>query len=99
MYELDENDELHAVGEQHRFDEAEESDGNGRTTKYYWEQHFDLIYPDKDDIVDDNDNFDGQKFEQTVAPFISFLEWITDVGNLRNTGNKLGDSGSAKYVT
>jgi hypothetical protein len=61
---------------------------------YLWEQHFELIYPDKDDIKNDSDEFDAVKFNETVQPFMDFLGWITDVGALKSVGNKLGNSGA-----
>lgn len=97
-YELDENDNLIPSGEQHRFDDAYTTDSNGNTTSYYWEQHFELIYPDKEDIVDKNDKFSPTKFTETVTPFMNFINWITDVASL-NGGTKLGATGSQARVT
>ena len=98
-YILDENDNLIPSGEQHRFDDAYTTDQNGRATSYYWEQHFELIYPDKEDIVDKNENFSPEDFQQTVTPFMQFLDWITDVAALRSTGSVLGETGSQARVT
>lgn len=98
-YTLDENDNLIPSGETHRFDDVYERDQQGDPTSYYWEQHFELIYPDKEDIVDDNDNFSSQKFTETVTPFMEFMEWITDVAALKNTGNPIGQEGSQARVT
>ena len=98
-YTLDENDVLIPSGNQHRFDDVMSRDINNNPTEYYWEQHFELIYPDKEDIVDDNNVFDSQKFQNKIAPFTDFLEWITDVSALRNTGNKLGATGSKARVS
>lgn len=98
-YELDENDNLIPSGVQHRFDDPYTKDQSGNTTSYYWEQHFELIYPDKEDITDKNDNFSPEKFTETVNPFMQFLEWITDVAALRNTGSTLGETGSQSRVT
>lgn len=63
-YTLDENDNLIPSGEQHRFDDPYTTDQSGKTTSYYWEQHFELIYPDKEDIVDDNNNFSLMNFNK-----------------------------------
>lgn len=98
-YTLDENDNLIPSGEQHRFDDPYTTDQSGKTTSYYWEQHFELIYPDKEDIVDDNNNFSPDEFQQKVTPFMQFLEWITDVAALKSNGNVIGDSGSQARVT
>ena len=99
QYTLDENDVLVPSGESHKFDDPYTRDQNGKTTSYYWEQHFELIYPDKEDIVDDNDNFSPEDFQQTVTPFMQFLDWITDVAELKNTGDVIGSEGSQARVT
>lgn len=58
-------------------------DGN-TPSKYYWEDYFELIFPDGDDIEEDDaknglTKFDSNsKFATKVAPFITFLKWITD---------------------
>jgi len=54
-----------------------------------------MIYPDKDDITDSNGNFSSSKFADKAQPFMDFLDWITDVAELRNTGSKIGEG----YVT
>lgn len=82
-----------------RFDEPIERDQNNRPTLYQWEQHFELIYPDKEDIVDKNDNFSPEKFTETVQPFMDFLDWITDISALSTTGAKLGNTGAQAWVT
>ena len=60
-YELDENDVLTPKPGStiNRFDDLVGYDEDGRSL-YQWEQHFELIYPDKEDIVDKNNNFDQQ---------------------------------------
>lgn len=76
-YELDENDNLiPAAGAQHNFREIYQ-DNKGNNVSYYWEQHFELIYPDEDDIKGDKFQ-QNSKFVQTVTPFLDFLDWITD---------------------
>lgn len=82
-----------------RFDQPIETDQNGKPTLYQWEQHFELIYPDKEDIVDKNDNFSPEKFTETVQPFMDFLDWITDISALSKTGAKLGSTGAQAWVT
>ena len=82
-----------------RFDQPIQYDSSGNPTLYQWEQHFELIYPDKDDLKDKNNNFDSQKFVSTVQPFMEFLDWITDVSALSSTGNKLGSTGAKAWVT
>jgi hypothetical protein len=58
-YELDENDNLIAApnSPQYRFDHVVSTDSSGKPTKFQWEEHFDLIYPDKDDIIENPDEF------------------------------------------
>ena len=99
-YELDENDVLTPKPGStiNRFDDLVGYDEDGRSL-YQWEQHFELIYPDKEDIVDKNNNFDQQQFLETVQPFMDFLDWITDVSALSTTGSKLGSTGAKAWVT
>ena len=100
-YHLDENDELQPDDGATlvRFDAVTARDANNNPIEYQWEQHFELIYPDKEDIIDSNGNFDSAKFTQTIAPFEDFLEWITDVAALKSTGARLGQTGSKSQVT
>lgn len=63
-------------------------DGEGNRIGYYWEDFFDLIYPDPDDIEEENGNdkfSEGSKFNTTTVPFIEWLRWITSIGQLRKT--------------
>ena len=100
-YTLDENDNLipDDGATLLRFDSVTARDTQNRPTEYLWEQHFELIYPDKEDVVDSNNVFDPVKYAETVQPFEDFLEWITDVAALSNTGAKLGVTGAKSYVT
>lgn len=88
---------------QHKFDEIYKRDGENFC--YYWEQHFELIYPDADDIEEEDakngiDKFNpNSKFVQKVTPFLTFFDWITDVAELGKIGAKLGVSGAKSYVT
>lgn len=57
---------------------------NGDPDQYYWEDYFEMIFPDEDDIEED-DAKNGltkfspdSKFVKKVTPFINFLRWITD---------------------
>lgn len=65
----------------------EELDINGEPTgktirKYNWEQQFELIFPDEDDIIEkDTKNgitkFDSNsKYVETVKPFVDFHAWV-----------------------
>jgi hypothetical protein len=56
--------------------------------KYYWEDFFDLVYPDPEDIEEDGGitKYDSNsKFVNTVRPFLDWLTWITNIGTLRQT--------------
>lgn len=52
------------------------------TRMYNWEQVFEMIYPDEDDIKDDDakngiDKFNANsKYVRKVQPFIDFHEWV-----------------------
>lgn len=59
----------------------DESTGN-ITRMYNWEQAFELIFPDEDDLAEDDakagiDKFNpASKYVQKVQPFINFHEWV-----------------------
>ena len=65
-------------------------DESGNPTNYYWEDYFEMIYPDEDDIEEDDAKNgltkynSNSKFVNKVTPFISFLKWITDCKNNYN---------------
>jgi len=58
-------------------------DEQGRITNervFNWEQEFELIYPDPDDIKEEEgmDKFnEGSKYRETIQPFIDWFAWIT----------------------
>lgn len=62
-------------------------DEKGNPIQYYWEDYFELIYPDEDDVAEDDAKKGKTKFSQDskfvskVTPFINFLKWITDCKN------------------
>ena len=66
--------------------------------QYYWEDYFEMIYPDEDDVAEDDaknglDKFNpNSKFANKIRPFINFLKWITDC---KNNYNKATDWWSA----
>jgi hypothetical protein len=77
-YEVDPNDDtiIIPVGNTlHSFRDIYRVDGN--PVSYYWEQHFELIYPDEDDLTGDKFS-PSSDFAVKVEPFLSFLDWITD---------------------
>ena len=64
-------------------------DENGKLLKkqYRWEQDFEMIYPDPDDIEGKVDELTGRdttkfgldsKFKRTAQPWVDFFEWVTD---------------------
>ena len=64
----------------------DESTGN-ITRMYNWEQAFELIYPDEDDVAEDDakagiDKFNpNSKFVAKVQPFIDFYKWVVSTRN------------------
>ena len=67
--------------------EIEELDINGDPTgkvtrMYNWEQAFELVYPDEDDLLEKDakngiDKFNpASSYVQKVQPFINFHSWI-----------------------
>lgn len=67
-------------------------DSNGNPTKYFWEDYFEMIYPDPDDIEEDKFNPQSE-FVKTAQPFIDFLTWITGIAalNVDRSGNQYHD--------
>jgi hypothetical protein len=65
-------------------------DENRNPLQYYWEDYFEIVYPDEDDIAEDDakknlNKFNPEsKFVKKVTPFINFLKWITDCKNNYN---------------
>ena len=69
-------------------------DEKGNPDKFYWEDYFELIYPDPDDVAEDpgmTKFSEGSKFRKKTQPFLDFLKWITDIAKLNSVGNKIGD--------
>ena len=67
-------------------------DENGNPLKYYWEDYFEMIYPDPDDIEKDDDGnitkFNpNSEFVKTAQPFIDFLTWITGLAAMNVDGH------------
>ena len=72
--------------------EVEETDALGEPTgnvtrMYNWEQAFELVYPDEDDIAKDDakngiDKFNSNsKYVSKVQPFLDFHEWVVSTYN------------------
>lgn len=59
---------------------------------YHWEESFELIYPDPDDIeadTEDEEKFGvNSKFRNTAQPFIDWVKWLTDCKNNYNTATR-----------
>lgn len=57
---------------------------NGDPDQYYWEDYFEMIFPDEDDLAEDDakdglTKFDANsRFARKAQPFVNFLKWITD---------------------
>lgn len=55
--------------------------------KYNWEQSFEMIYPDEDDIAEDDakngiDKFNqNSKYVRKIQPFVDFHEWVVSTYN------------------
>lgn len=60
-------------------------DQQGNPLKYYWEDYFEMIYPDPDDIEEGKFNVDSE-FNQKAQSFIDFLQWITGISALNVNG-------------
>jgi len=66
-------------------------DVKGNPVQFYWEDYFEMIYPDDSDIAEDDAKngltkySEGSKFRAKAQPFINFLKWITDCKNNYNT--------------
>ena len=71
-------------------------DDKGNALNFYWEDYFEMIYPDPDDFevkVNDvkqkEDKFaSGSQFREKADKFLRLLRWITGIGAL-NTGTKI----------
>ena len=74
------------IVEVQQYDENEEPVGDP-VRMYNWEQAFELIYPDEDDVAEDDakagmDKFNpNSKFAQKVRPFVDFYNWVASTRN------------------
>ena len=74
-----------------------DDNGNKIPLNYYWEDYFEMIFPDEDDIAEDDANkgktkFDSDsKFVKKAQPWLDFLEWICGIGqlNVDNNGKQI----------
>ena len=51
------------------------------TNTFYWEEYFEMIYPDPDDLKEDagvSRTSPNSKFSRKAKPFLTWLKWITD---------------------
>ena len=67
-------------------------DIDGNPQKFFWEDYFEMIYPDPDDI--EENKFDqNSEFRTKAQPFIDFLEWITGISalNVNSQGQQYTD--------
>ena len=67
--------------------EIEDQTTHNITRKYNWEQVFEMIYPDEDDIAKDDAKKGMDKFNpnstyvRKIQPFIDFHEWVVSTRN------------------
>ena len=70
--------------------------------KYDWEDDFELVYPEKEDItsrVNGVKQFDVNKFRKRVEPFMQFFHWLQDVQNIdRLKANDQADVDVYEYL-
>ena len=66
---------------------------NELVPQYYWEDYFELIYPDEEDWEEDNIQkgitkaSPESKFYQKTLPWVEFLQWICGIGSLNVDSN------------
>ncbi len=69
------------------FDDVIVTDAETNARQYRWEQDFEMIYPDPDDIEGKIDEATGRdttkfgadsKFRRTAQPWVDFFRWVTD---------------------
>lgn len=71
-------------------------DEKGNKLNFYWEDYFEMIYPDPDDLtvkvngvkVTEDKFLENSQFRKKAQYFLDFLKWITDIAKL-NTGTKI----------
>lgn len=65
---------------------------------YHWEESFEMIYPDPDDIKADTaaeEKFGVQsKFRSKAQPFIDWVKWLTDCRNNYSTSTRWWSAGT-----
>lgn len=72
-------------------------DAAGKPLNFYWEDYFEMIYPDPDDFevkvngvkVKEDKFAAGSQFREKAQYFLDFLQWITSVAALNSTGSIL----------
>jgi hypothetical protein len=62
---------------------------------YYWENDFELVYPEKEDITT-NKIYDHDKFVATVQPFMDFFLWLVSCRN--DYINKLNNISETTFI-
>ena len=74
-------------------------DESGNPTNYYWEDYFEMIFPDEDDIAKDDAKkgltkfSPNSKYANKATPFVNFLKWITDCKNNYNRATNWWSAG------
>ena len=75
-------------------------DDRGNPVQFYWEDYFEMIFPDDEDVAEDDAKngltkySENSKFRNKVQPFISFLKWITDCKNNYNRNTEWWSAGT-----
>lgn len=70
-------------------------DSKGNALNFYWEDYFEMIYPDPDDFevkvngvkVKEDKFAANSQFREKAQYFLDFLQWITSVAALNSTGS------------
>ena len=77
---------------------------DGVPSKYYWEDYFEMMYPDPEDLVGKEETNAGNnttkfgsysKFKRKAQPFVDFLYWI---GNLGSKNTETGQRGGKRLL-
>ena len=72
-------------------------DDKGNPLNFYWEDYFEMVYPDPDDLeikvngvkVKEDKFANDSQFREKADKFLTFLRWITGIGQLNRTGQVL----------
>ena len=82
--------------------DAVKYDEKGEKLNFYWEDYFEMIYPDPDDFevkvngvkVPEDKFAEGSGFREKAKYFTDFLKWITSIGQLNKTNGRANIDGT-----